>query len=147
MCWSEFDADTWTLPKERSKNGRAHTLPLPSSAWGMDHLFGVNAAAGFTAWAVNKAALDQWLGDAVAAFTLHDLRRSAATHMADIGVQPHVVEQILNHQSGHRRGVAGIYNRSAYEKEVRNALALWADHVGALVGGGDRKILAFPSGS
>jgi hypothetical protein len=61
--------------------------------------------------------------------------------MADLGVQPHIIEQILNHQSGHRAGVAGTYNRSPYEREVRNALALWAEHVRTLVEGGERKVV------
>jgi integrase len=155
MRWSELDAEggTWTLPKERSKNGRAHAMPLPAAAWniinavphmaGRDQLFGINAAAGFTAWAVNKSALDARLGDVVAPFTLHDLRRSAATGMADIGIAPHVIEEILNHASGHKRGVAGVYNRSIYEREVRAALALWADHIRALVDGDRRKVLSF----
>jgi hypothetical protein len=64
--------------------------------------------------------------------------------MANIGVQPHIIEQILNHQSGHRRGDAGIYNRSPYEREVRAAMALWSDHVRSLIEGGERKVLAYP---
>jgi hypothetical protein len=61
--------------------------------------------------------------------------------MADLGVQPHVIEQVLNHVSGHKGGVAGIYNRSSYEREVTAALALWADHVRVLTEGGEKKIL------
>ena len=57
---------------------------------------------------------------------LHDLRRTAATRMADLGVQPHVVEAVLNHISGHRAGVAGIYNRATYAVEKEAALKLWA---------------------
>jgi hypothetical protein len=74
----------------------------------------------------------------------HDLRRSVATGMADIGIAPHIIEAALNHISGHKAGVAGIYNRSSYEREVRNALAQWADHVRTLVEGGERKVVAFP---
>jgi integrase len=155
LRWSELDAKRgiWALPKQRAKNARAHVLPLPAVAWNIinavpkiavrDQLFGVNAEDGFTAWATSKTALDRRLGDAVASFTLHDLRRSVATGMADLGVAPHVIEQILNHQSGHKRGVAGIYNRSSYERETRAALALWADHVHTLVEGGERKVIAF----
>jgi integrase len=77
----------------------------------------------------------------VSDWTLHDLRRSTATKLADLGVQPHVIEQVLNHVSGHKGGVAGIYNRSSYEREVRAALALWADHVRVLTEGGEKKIL------
>jgi integrase len=158
LRWSELnhDAGTWTLPPERSKNKRAHTLPLPEAAWRIindtphlahrDELFGVRTDGGYTDWAA-KARLDQKLGGGVAPWSLHDIRRSVATKMADIGVQPHVIEQILNHRSGHRAGVAGIYNRSSYEREVKAALALWADHVRALVVGGKRKIISFTPAS
>jgi len=55
--------------------------------------------------------------------------------MADIGIEPHIIEAALNHRSGHRRGVAGVYNRSVYEQQVKAALARWAAHVLALVEG------------
>ena len=64
--------------------------------------------------------------------------------MGDIGVQPHVIEEILNHKTGYKAGPAGIYNRSSYEREVCAALALWADHVQSLVEGGEGKIIAMP---
>ena len=105
-----------------------------------DHLFGSRSADGLAHWHA-KADLDQRLGAAVKPWRLHDIRRTVATRMADLGVQPHVIEAVLNHYSGHRSGVAGIYNRSVYEREVRAALALWADHVRALVKGGGRKIV------
>jgi hypothetical protein len=54
--------------------------------------------------------------------------------MANIGVQPHVIEAVINHQSGTKAGVAGVYNRSPYSAEKRIALQRWADHVAALVG-------------
>jgi integrase len=153
MAWSELDLGrgTWTIPALRSKNHRAHTLPLPPLAAniiassprlvGRDTLFGARADGGLTGWTRPKAALDARLGDSVRPWTLHDLRRSCATRMADLGVQPHIIEQILNHQSGHKAGPAGIYNRSSYEREARAALALWANHVRTLVEGGERKVL------
>jgi hypothetical protein len=49
--------------------------------------------------------------------------------MADRGVLPHVVEAILNHVSGHKAGVAGVYNRARYADEVREALKGWAEYV------------------
>src|SRR5262245_566519 len=152
LRWSELDLDTGMLrlPAERTKNGRSHTLPLPSTALdilatvprmiGRDNLFGERSDLGFTQWG-DKRDLDAKLGDAVAKWSLHDLRRTAATGMADIGVQPHIIEAVLNHISGHKVGVAGIYNRSSYEREVKAALALWSDHVRALVEGGGRKIV------
>jgi hypothetical protein len=48
--------------------------------------------------------------------------------MAELGVLPHIIEAVLNHVSGHKGGVAGIYNRARYETEVRAALELWAEH-------------------
>ena len=77
-----------------------------------------------TSW-TKPAAFPSW--------TLHDLRRTMATRMADLGVQPHVIEAILNHVSGHKAGVAGIYNRSTYSAEKRAALDLWGAHVQTLL--------------
>jgi integrase len=152
MRWSEIDREraAWSVPANRTKNGRPLILPLQPLAMEIiesvpervarDHLFGSRSADGLAHWHA-KADLDQRLGAAVKPWRLHDIRRTVATRMADLGVQPHVIEAVLNHYSGHRSGVAGIYNRSVYEREVRAALALWADHVRALVEGGGRKIV------
>jgi integrase len=149
MQWSELAPDAWTLAAERAKNHRAHTLPLmpmmrsildtvPRMA-SRERLFGERSPAGFQSWDLHKQDLDARSG--VSGWQLRDIRRSVATKMADIGIQPHIIEQILNHVSGHRAGVAGVYNRSPYEREVRAALAQWHDHVRALVDGGERKVL------
>ena len=149
LRWSEIDdSGTWTLPAARSKNRRAHTLPLPPMALdiiatiprmvGRDCLFGERSNLGFTQWHA-KQELDARCK--VEGWTLHDLRRSCATKMADIGIQPHVIEAVLNHISGHKAGVAGTYNRSSYSREKKAALALWADHVHAVVEGGGKKIV------
>lgn len=153
---SEFDDGKWTIPKERTKNKREHTLPLPRTAWDIinaaqrlahrDQLFGLSAKEGFTEWGICKAALDErLLGKMDEPWTVHDIRRTVATGMADLGVQPHIIEAVLNHQGGHKHGVAGVYNRSSYEKEKRTALALWADHVTALAAGTKRKIIPHPA--
>jgi integrase len=145
MAWSEIDLDagTWTIPAARTKNGREHTLPLPPAALaiisevervpGRERLFGGAADRGFQRWSASKRELDKRAG--VTDWAVHDLRRTVATRMADIGIQPHIVEAVLNHQSGHKRGVAGTYNRSAYTTEVKTALERWAAHVEALVAG------------
>jgi integrase len=150
-CWSWIDSErgTFTIPKERSKNKKPHTLPLLPMALEIinsvprmasrDCLFGSRNPAGFSSWSTGKEALDARSG--VSNFTIHDVRRSVATGMADIGIAPHVIEQILNHQTGHRRGVAGIYNRSSYPREVRAALALWEDHIRSLIEGTPRKVV------
>jgi len=156
MCRSELQLDLkrWSLPKDRTKNGRPHDVPLSEPALEIiqgipdlhdrNHLFGRfdNAFAG---WDRSKRAMDARIVDARkrrgkrapahSHWTIHDLRRTAATRMADLGVQPHVIEAVLNHFSGAKAGVAGIYNRSTYAPEKRAALDKWAEHVEALVAG------------
>jgi hypothetical protein len=67
-------------------------------------------------------------------WTLHDLRRSFVTHISEHGfAQPHVVEAIVNHISGAKAGVAGIYNRATYAIEKREALQRWATHLSSLL--------------
>lgn len=152
MDRSECKGDIWIIPSDRAKNGRAHELPLPAMALailneararkGRDLVFG-DGEGGFSGWSKSKARLDGRMlkllreGDPKAKLTpwrLHDLRRTAATRMADLGVQPHVVEAVLNHVSGHKAGVAGVYNRAAYRDEKRAALTLWAEHVAKITG-------------
>jgi hypothetical protein len=65
--------------------------------------------------------------------------------MAELGIQPHIIEATLNHVSGHRAGVAGIYNRATYQNEIRAALTLWADQVRAIVESGSRKVVSLHS--
>jgi integrase len=148
MRWSEFNEDEteWTVPKERSKNGQPNTLPitslmkevLPYRRDGKDNLFGLGRR--FTKWS-GKQSLNKKLD--LKPWTIHDLRRSFATGLGNLGVQPHVIEAILNHKSGAKRGVAGVYNRSPYQREVAQAMALWSDHIRALVDGTERKVLPF----
>jgi len=149
LRWSEIDLDqgTLTLPPERCKNGRTHTLSLSALALqilkqakkrdGRDFLFG-KWAGGFTSWAKQKGLIER-LG--IAHWTIHDLRRTTATSMAELGIEPHIVEAILNHVSGHKGGIAGIYNRASYAKQMKTALALWADKVDSIVNGNARKVV------
>jgi integrase len=126
------------LAPDRTKNGRTFELPLSSQALAVverqprrnssDFIF---AERGFNDWDRCKARVD--LRVRIAPWRLHDLRRSAATYMAEIGVLPHIVEAVLNHQSGHKASVAGIYNRAKYEPEMRSALQRWADHLDKIV--------------
>jgi integrase len=143
LAWNEIDKDNGMLllPSTRTKNGREHRLPLSSLALsilkeipqrdGRDFLFGDRSSQGFTKWSASKVALDKRAK--VRDWRTHDLRRTAATKMADLGVEVNIIENILNHHSGHRAGVAGIYNRSKYEKATRAALSIWADFVQSLV--------------
>jgi integrase len=148
MTWGEIKDGVWTIPAERTKNSRAHKLPLmPMAAdiiasvprmLGRQQLFGTRGT-GFGGWSRCKEDLDKRCG--VTDWHVHDLRRTFSTRLHDLGVAPHVVEQILNHQS-HRGQVGGRYNKSLYEREVRAALALWSDYIRTLAAGGERKILS-----
>jgi len=134
LQWGEIDLTRklLILPASRVKNGRQHEVPLAAQAVAIlerqqrrnssDYLFG---RRGFNDWGEAKAKLDQRTG--IAGWYLHDLRRSAATYMAELKVQPHIVEAVLNHVSGHKAGVAGVYNRAKYSDEMREALQRWAD--------------------
>jgi integrase len=147
LRWEEIADDRIELPASRTKNKRPHTVPLSDPAKaildqfrmvGRAHVFGRDDVAGFRGWGVSKQRLDDRIAKAaapIAAWVVHDLRRTVATRMAELGVQPHIVEAVLNHVSGHKAGVAGIYNRAAYDREKRDALNLWAEHVLAVVEG------------
>jgi integrase len=151
LLWREVDLDKAiiSLPAARTKNAQAFDLPLPPPALAIlraqprtdrAFVFGVRARGGFCSWDSCKAALDERIS--IAPWRLHDLRRSAATGMADIGILPHVIEQVLNHQSGAKRGVAGIHNRSTYANEKRQAVDRWAEHLMALVEGRPAKVVS-----
>ena len=109
-------------------------------------VFGGRNGRPFNSWGAEKLALDARISAAgvqLEQWTPHDLRRSVATHMAELGVLPHIIEAVLNHVSGHKRGVAGIYNRADYTREKRTALTLWAEHLLAIVEAHEPKVLAF----
>jgi integrase len=141
LRWSEIHDDTLVLPPERVKSKRSFIVPLSGPAIAIlaarrrtdsDLVFGKRR---FTAW--GKDLLDQTIakttGKPLAHWTPHDMRRTSATMMAELGIQPHIVEAALNHISGHKAGVAGIYNRASYEAEKRTALARWAERIMAIV--------------
>jgi integrase len=164
MRWTELDLEKglWCIPGTRTKNHREHAVPLTEAAIALfpprreshEHVFGVGprrkgeSHRGFSGWSKSRARLDARILAArqraaqksremkpSSDWRLHDLRRTAATVMADrLGVLPHIVEAILNHVSGHRAGVAGIYNLARYEAEMRAALSAWADYVNGIVG-------------
>lgn len=131
LCWNEVNLKDGVivLPAERTKNGREHTLPLSRQASAL--LAGIKRNGEFVFrikhWVLPKERLDQRAQ--IQPWRLHDLRRSCATGMAEIGVQPHIIESVLNHVSGHKASVAGIYNRAKYLEPMRDALQRWADHI------------------
>ena len=150
LRWSEinFERGVISLPGERTKNGKPHEVPMAATVHsllaaqasnGREFVFGEGAGP-FSGLSRRKAALDQDIarlrhGRPLSAWVHHDLRRSTATGMAEIGIQPHIIEAVLNHVSGHKGGIAGIYNRAQYGPEKAQALARWDQHISELVGG------------
>jgi integrase len=166
LRWSEIDFDRGVIvfPAARTKNKREHEIPMSNPVReilesrdhkeGRDLVFGKGKGP-FAGWSNAKETLDARLliarkailcekAKVLADWRLHDIRRTVATRMNDLGVQPHVVEAVLNHISGSKAGVAGIYNRSSYVNEKKAALDLWGAHVEALVAAGqvERKQIA-----
>ncbi|AFL73580.1 tyrosine-type recombinase/integrase [Thiocystis violascens] len=150
MRWSELDlsAATWTLPTNRTKNHREHIVPLTAPVVEIlqarqteqdamrlktDYVFTSFGPRPFSGWSKSKARLDGRAS--IAKWTLHDLRRTLATRLAeDLHIPPHIIEATINHVSGARAGVAGTYNRALYLEERRNALDAWAGYVLRVVG-------------
>lgn len=140
MRWSELDLASalWTIPGSRTKNGKPHAVPLSPQVLAIlqelprfsgDLVFPARGKPlqPYSGYSKGKRALDAAAG--LHDWTLHDLRRTAATGMARLGIPPHVVEKILNHTTGTFAGVAGVYNRFEYRDEMRDALRQWATHV------------------
>ena len=144
MEWSEVDLDEariWTIPRGKAKSDRSHEVQLSESVIALlrslprlgPYVFTGKSGRSVTGFAWGKDLLDSAMqkvsGLEISPFILHDLRRSMASHMAKLGIAPHVVDRILNHSSGSIRGVAAIYNRFQYREERRAALAAWASYV------------------
>jgi hypothetical protein len=91
-------------------------------------VFSTTATTPISGWSKTKRRLDA-LMPGLPPWVIHDLRRTAVTYMAELGIEPHVVELIVNHVSGHKAGIAGIYNRSEQMPARRAALERWANHV------------------
>jgi integrase len=163
LRWSEVDLDKniILLPAQRTKNGRAHQLPMSSGVREIivaqprrvtsdgrmrDLIFGI-AAGPFSGWSKSKQTLDARIaaaaGNPLPDWRIHDLRRSFATHAVEIGIAPHIIEATLNHVSGHKAGVAGIYNRASYLSEKKQALALWAEHLLAVIEGRESNVVSY----
>jgi integrase len=157
----DLAAGFWVVPAERSKNSRPHEVPLsPMAIWLFRQALSLaelrrNARIErhgeqaeivhvFPGWRtkgkvphLRRDSTDRAFRQLVEKIGLsglvpHDLRRTAATGMAALAVEPHVVEAVLGHVSGFRAGVSGIYNRHSYEREKRAALERWATHLGQL---------------
>jgi integrase len=157
------------LPPDRTKNGNEHIVPLSDEALAIlksvqrsgerDFVF-EHGAGGFSGWSKAKKKLDQRIAAArkkagvkqpMDAFVIHDIRRSVVTLLVESRKRadgstyrfalPHVVEMLVNHVSGHKAGIAGVYNAAEYLPERRQALDMWGNHIAALVAGRDSNVI------
>lgn len=147
----DLDAKLWTIPVERSKNGVAHLVPLSPAALEVlgglrldeesEKLFASRGndqtgPSGFSKAMVRlRTALDAQVDGPVPHWTLHDLRRTVATGLQRLGVRLEVTEAVLNHVSGSRAGIVGVYQRHNYFDEKKEALQAWAHEVKRLGAG------------
>lgn len=141
MRWSEIDFDNalWTIPAKRAKNATTHVVPLAPLALSIlrglprylnsDFVFTTTGKTPISGFGRLKRRFDEALPDDTEDWRFHDIRRTTATNMAILGVQPHVIEAVLNHKTGIVSGVAAVYNRHAYFNEKREALERWAVRV------------------
>jgi integrase len=146
MEWRELDLDraAWTIPALRSKNKRQHVLPLSPEAVeiikalprfsGSKFVFssGETAPSGYSR---AKTRLDARIGESIAPWILHDIRRSVASGLAGLGVNLPVIERLLNHVSGSFAGIVGVYQKYNFADEMRGAMERWGRHVEAIVSG------------
>lgn len=144
---SEFDLEgsRWTIPAGRTKNGRAHEVPLSTLALELfrsqiggrtnGKLFPAKgnpngSASGFSkAWGRIRQRVDEALGEEVDRYTMHDIRRTGATELQRLGVRTEVTEALLNHVSGTRGGIVGVYQRYDFSREKRDAIQNWSNEL------------------
>jgi integrase len=157
-AWADFDLDEgwWTIPAEKAKNGLPHRVPL--SAMALDLLQTAKTIAGDSPWVfpsprgprhITPTAVDHALRLALKTlemehFVPHDLRRTAASHMAGGGTSRLVVSKLLNHVEN---GVTAVYDRHSYDREKRQALEAWGLKLRAIVEGAETNVIPMVRGS
>ena len=148
-AWTEMNIDkaTWTIAGMDTKNKQTHCIPLSTLAleivemWRKVHAtLDVNSLidrrnlfptegigiknSTFCGFSRAKRRLNSRAN--VHHWRLHDLRRTVSTSLAEMKVEPHIIDAVLNHKSGVIKGVAAVYNRHPYLEEKREALERWA---------------------
>ena len=160
----DLAAKVWRIPKARTKNKRDHEIPLSDAAVRIiqalprigdargGFLFSTTGKTAVSGFSRAKAAIDKTIlelakeqaeaqgedherVEAAAHWTFHDLRRTVATNLQRLGVKLEVTEAVLNHVSGSRAGIVGVYQRHEYSAEKRAALDAWARRLDAIVNG------------
>jgi integrase len=145
--WKEIDLDArlWTLPGKRAKNGVEHTIPLSDLAAeilrglpridGSGFVFTINGRHPIRGAHQAKCRIDSLGRPPIPPWVLHDIRRTAASGMARLGINLPVIEKLLNHVSGSFAGIVGVYQRHSFSDEKRSAMQTWSRFVEQLVTG------------
>lgn len=153
LRWSELDRSNmeWVIPSDRTKNGVAHIVPLSrtvveeldrlagSATWPKSgYVLTTTGRTPISGFSKAKKALDSLIAGArsegaLPAWRVHDLRRTVATGFQKLGVRFEVTEAVLNHISGAKGGVAGIYQRHDWKDEKKAALSAWATYISELI--------------
>jgi integrase len=144
MRWAEIENGRWLIPAERTKNAKPLLLPLARQtvalieAWPQrgDLLFS-SAPRGFRSWSANKVRLDAALRFNTG-WSLHDLRRTVETRMAEIGILKDHANRVLGHAV---HGITQRYDHHDYAAEKGRALQLWADRLEQIVTGGGGEVV------
>lgn len=141
LTQNEIDLDrrVWNIPAQRSKNGHPHQVPL--SAMALDLISPPEVSRKHISDSIcdhqDAFGIDRW--------TAHDLRRTALTKMAELGVAPIVLGHIANHRTTTKAGITlGVYVQHQYEREKREALELWANRLQGIISG-SAKVVAIRS--
>jgi integrase len=141
----DLSARIWVLPGTRTKNGHPHSVPLSDLAIGVIEQALADAGDRSRLFALPPVAVARFVERSrfgIPHWTPHDLRRTALTEMAKLGVEPIVLGHVANHRTATRAGITlAVYVKHSYDKEKRAALELWADRLAAIVGHGAAAVL------
>ena len=145
LRWSELDLEKrlWTLPSQRAKNGKQHTVPITDAMLALlrrvprylssDFVFTTTGRTPISGFGRAKDRFDKAMPKGTLPWIVHDLRRTMSTNLAMLAVPQPVTEALLNHKSGVVSGVAAIYNVYSYADEKREALGAWSQRVMKMV--------------
>ncbi len=169
MRWLDIDlaSRTWKVPRELTKSDRLNIVPLSATVmeilealprFDSQWVFTTTQRSQVSGFSKAKSRLDGAMlammrkhaeEAELAPWRLHDLRRTAASNMARLGVPPQVLAAVLNHSPGSVQGITAIYNRHSYEAEKRDALGRWAAELHRIVrtGESDENVVQLRHGS
>jgi integrase len=139
----DLDRAVWNIPGSRTKNGHPHCVPLSPMALDLISQAGASSD-NCGVWGVGAGHVSDVIRlhlQGKERFTAHDLRRSALTKMAELGVAPIVLGHVANHRTTTKAGMTlSVYVHHQYEKEKREALELWADRLQGIISGAGKVV-------